>query len=325
MNKGGLRKTVILCAAVLLSGVQANMAQAAEEFSYEDVSDLQFWFSSGAGAWGTTLFIHEDGSFEGSYHDSDMGDIGEGYPNGTVYRSDFSGELGEPEKQNEYTYSAAIQEIELERTPGTSEIIDGVRYVYSEPYGLNDAEYVLFYLQGAPLAELPEAYRSWVGYYDLSAAGETALPFTGLYNETAESGFASYVYEEEDVQVSPDRQQSAIDTELEALEAKAAEIETQLDSGMLSQSELNQLSGELYVLWDDELNSMWKRIREKLPEDEMERLTAEELAWIEEKEASVAEAGAEFEGGSMQPLIENSTAASLTKSRVYELADYLRE
>lgn len=324
MNKSR-RRTVFFCTAGLLLSVQANLAQAEEGFAYEDVSDLQFGFSSGVGAWGTILNVHEDGSFEGSYHDSDMGDIGDGYPNGTVYLSNFSGQFGEPEKQNEYTYSVDIQEIELEQNAGTSEIIDGVRYIYSEPYGLNDAEYVLFYLQGAPLAELPEAYRSWVGYYDLSAAEETVLPFTGLYNETAESGFASYVYKEEEVQAFPDTQQSVIDSELEALEAKAAEIETQLDSGMLSQSELNQLSGELYVLWDDELNSMWQRIREKLPKEEMDRLTAEELAWIEEKETSVAEAGAEFEGGSMQPFIENSTAANLTKSRVYELADYLRE
>lgn len=325
MNRNRMGKMAFICTAGLLLGMQVNPVQAEEGFSYEDVSGLQFWFSSGVGAWGTTLFIHGDGSFEGSYHDSDMGDTGDGYPNGTVYLSDFSGQFGELEKQNAYTYAAEVETLEQEKKSGTSEIIDGVRYIYSDPYGLDNAERVLFYLPGAPLAELPEAYRSWVGYYDLSASEETVLPFTGLYHEAEEQGFASYAYEEENMQVNPDNQQSAIDTELEALAAKAAELEIQIENGMLSQSELNQLSGELYVLWDDELNSMWKRIREILPEEEMDRLTAEELEWIDEKEAAAAEAGAGFEGGSMQPFLVNSTAANLTKNRVYELAAYLRE
>lgn len=64
--------------------------------------------------------------------------------------------------------------------------------------------------------------------------------------------------------------------------------------------------------------------REILPEDEMAQLTAEELDWIADKEAAVAEAGAEMEGGSMQPLLENTKAAEITRTRVYELAQYLR-
>lgn len=53
-------------------------------------------------------------------------------------------------------------------------------------------------------------------------------------------------------------------------------------------------------------------------------LTEEELRWIADKEAAVQEAGAEFEGGSMQPLIMNQKAAALTSDRVYELADKLK-
>lgn len=53
-------------------------------------------------------------------------------------------------------------------------------------------------------------------------------------------------------------------------------------------------------------------------------LTEEELRWIADKEAAVQEAGVEFEGGSMQPLIMNQKAAALTRDRVYELADKLK-
>ena len=49
--------------------------------------------------------------------------------------------------------------------------------MYSEPYGLDNAENILFYIEGAPIAELPEGYRSWVGYLDLANLQETSLPF----------------------------------------------------------------------------------------------------------------------------------------------------
>jgi uncharacterized protein YecT (DUF1311 family) len=299
------------CAAGLVGGLQTNTVLAEDAFSYADVSNLDFYFSSGVGAWWTELSIHADGSFDGYYQDSDMGDQDTTYPNGTVYVCDFSGQFTDLVKINEYTYSTTIQDMELAKEAGTTEIEDGIRYIASEPYGLDGAENILFYLKGAPLEELPEEYRSWVGYIDLSGTEDTELPFIGLYNEAAEDGFSSY-------------EKSAIDMELEEIVNQASELEDQIDSGLLSQSEMNQLSAELYTLWDDELNSIWKRLKESLPEDEMAQLTEEELQWISEKEEAVTEAGSEFEGGSMQPLVENTTAAKWTRERVYELAVYLR-
>lgn len=87
---------------------------------------------------------------------------------------------------------------------------------------------------------------------------------------------------------------------------------------------MNQLSSELYALWDDELNSIWKRIKNKLDADAMEALTKEERAWVQEKDKQVKDAGSEWEGGSGQPLAENTEAANLTRKRVYVLAEYLK-
>ena len=56
----------------------------------------------------------------------------------------------------------------------------------------------------------------------------------------------------------------------------------------------------------------------------MEQLTKEERQWIKKKEQAVKEAGKEAEGGSLQPLLENTEAAQLTRERVYELADILK-
>ena len=53
-------------------------------------------------------------------------------------------------------------------------------------------------------------------------------------------------------------------------------------------------------------------------------LTENQKEWIKNKEAAVKDAGADFEGGSMQPMIENSTAADWTKKRVeYLMAKYV--
>ena len=62
------------------------------------------------------------------------------------------------------------------------------------------------------------------------------------------------------------------------MENKAQVIKDQLEDGSLSQGDMNQLSAELYALWDDELNSIWKRIKNKLDADAMEALTKEERA-----------------------------------------------
>ena len=163
-----------------------------DSFSFEEIRNYEFYFSSGVGAWATTLMIHPDGSFDGVYHDSDMGTTGEGYPSGTQYYCAFEGQFTPPVKVNEYTYSTRISTIRFDNEVGTEEIRDGIRYIYSDAYGLQDAENILIYLPGAPLAELPKGFLGWVGYNDLSATEDTELPFFGLYNEATESGFSGY-------------------------------------------------------------------------------------------------------------------------------------
>ena len=161
-------------------------------FSFSVFSNLQFCFSSGAGGWATLLDIDADGGFSGEYSDGEMGVTGEGYPNGTRYQCDFSGRFTQPVKVNDYTYSMRIRELNYAEEPGTEEIKDGTLYCYSTVYGLDGAENILIYLPGAPIAELPEGFRSWVGYYELNDMADTELPYYGLYNETQEYGFSSY-------------------------------------------------------------------------------------------------------------------------------------
>ncbi|MCI6243860.1 MAG: DUF1311 domain-containing protein [Agathobacter sp.] len=281
---------------------------------FSDVSNYEFWFSSGAGGWCTSLTLQPDGTFNGQYYDSEMGDTGEDYPNGSQYQCNFYGKFTEPVQVNAYTYRFRIETIQYSRKPGEEEIINGVRYIYSQPYGLDGTGDIYLYLPEAPVDELPKEYLDWV-QMAMEDTGKDTLGFFGLYNVEEQDGFSSYELSKEAV---------ALNKELAALEEKAQEMNDRLQSGELSQIEMNRLSGELYKLWDDELNSLWGRIKKKLGSEEMQKLTEEERAWIKWKEQAVKDAGSEMEGGSMQPLLENDKAAEVTRERVYELAGWLK-
>ncbi|MCD8238747.1 MAG: DUF1311 domain-containing protein [Clostridiales bacterium] len=100
------------------------------------------------------------------------------------------------------------------------------------------------------------------------------------------------------------------------------EAENKLYNEALTQWEMNVAADELYRLWDDTLNNVWAILEEGLSEEDMAALREEEQEWIEYKEAQIDEAGAEYEGGSMQPMVRAMEGAELTKARVYDLAAY---
>jgi hypothetical protein len=159
------------------------------EFSFSDLEHWVFQFSSGAGGWGTNLQIAADGSFSGDYHDSEMGSIAEEYPNGSIYISVFTGQFGQPEKLDAYTYALKPESIDYEIQPGTSQIRDGIRYCYSEAHGLAGAQELLLYLPGTPIAELPEDFLLWANLY---GSESSELPFYGLYDPVNTTGFYSF-------------------------------------------------------------------------------------------------------------------------------------
>ena len=99
---------------------------------------IEFYFSSGAGAWGTEIKLNSDGTFTGEYHDSEMGEMSEDYPTGTVYSSSFSGRFENIRKINDYSYKMTLVDIKLEMEVGTEWFGDGIRYVASKPYGIED-------------------------------------------------------------------------------------------------------------------------------------------------------------------------------------------
>lgn len=291
-----------------------DSSEEAEEFSFRKFKNWNFTFLSGAGGWSTELTIAEDGTFQGVYHDSEMGSSSEEYPNGTLYYSAFQGKFTPLVKKEEYIYATAIESISYENSVGTEEIKDGIRYIYSEAYGLDDPKEILIYMIGIPVTDLPEGYLSWVRnnwqMEDEFETKETVLPFYGLYNVNAEQGFSGY-------NIIDELEQSLVYREEEA---QALEDAVMNDPN-LTQLDLNDHMYRIYQIWDLTLNEIWGILKRNLSADDMASLTEEQLDWITRKEESMKEAGAEVEGGSMYGMAVNQKGAELTKERVYELLE----
>ena len=111
---------------------------------------------------------------------------------------------------------------------------------------------------------------------------------------------------------------------LASMEAQSKTIKNSLAQEELTQTEMNQKSGELCSLWDMAMNRMLEEAQKVLPSQEMEALTAKQSAWLENRTQAMDAAGKEFEGGSMYALTVNMVAAELTEARVYELYAMLK-
>ena len=116
----------------------------------------------------------------------------------------------------------------------------------------------------------------------------------------------------------------SIQDEIARVEDKSREFEN-TDCSNMGQQEMNFFAAQWYKLWDDELNSLWSRLSDELDAETKERVLAEQRAWIKRKEANVRASGAMAYGGSLQPLLEDSTAEEMTRVRAYILAGYLAE
>jgi len=161
-------------------------------FNLSDLSGLIFYHASGVGAWHTEAEIFPDGNFSGYYGDSDMGDTGNGYPNGTHYECYFDGQFSSPVKTGEYEYTMTCKSLTLTGTLGEEKIIDGIRYITAEPAGFAEENKFILYLPGKKANELPEGFLDWIKNL-IDIENTETIDFYGLYNVTSERG--GYFYE----------------------------------------------------------------------------------------------------------------------------------
>ena len=118
-------------------------------------------------------------------------------------------------------------------------------------------------------------------------------------------------------------QYEAVKMEISGTEEQTAALNRRMQTAQ-TQAELNQLAGQKYQVWDNELNSVWKRLEGTLSKDAMERLRAEERTWISQKEKAMQQEAAAYGSGSMASMAYAEKGTELTRARVYVLAEYLR-
>lgn len=140
-----------------LKQIRGESSVEVEELPEEAVGE--YVFSSGVGAWWSVLRLKKDGSFTGSYSDTDMTG-GEGYE-ATQYYCDYSGRFDRIRKINDHIYLLHVPEIETMQEIGTQYISESCLYVCSEPAGMKaNSEYYL-YLPMTPESEMPVIPSEW--------------------------------------------------------------------------------------------------------------------------------------------------------------------
>ena len=197
-------KRLLVCLTILaafLSGCGSNAPEehrtaeqdhaAAETILLPDGLPRDFVFCSGAGAWSTELTLNRDGTFSGMHHDSDMGSTGERYPNGTVYTCRFEGRFEVVDQIDEYSYSLRLAELTMSETPGTEQIVEGVRYIAAEAYGVNSGTEFLLYLPGTPYELLTEDFLFWQLWRGDMSDEKNSLSGYAIRNVATEYGFFS--------------------------------------------------------------------------------------------------------------------------------------
>lgn len=129
---------------------------------FQQIAGRDFWFTSGAGGWRTVMTINEDGTFSGKFSDSDMGDVGADYPKGSMKISEFTGRLDNVQKVSDTAYTMTVSQLDYDPANATT-IVDGVREVTAEPYGIGLNDAITIYLPGQKVNRDDATFRMWLG------------------------------------------------------------------------------------------------------------------------------------------------------------------
>ena len=87
---------------------------------------------------------------------------------------------------------------------------------------------------------------------------------------------------------------------------------------------MRQLASQEYEMWDTLLNEIYSELKNILSTEDMDKLTALQIQWITDRDATAEAAGKKVEGGTMQPLVITSSKSQTTKERCLALIkDYI--
>lgn len=294
--------------------LQSQEADSSSEASFEILSEYSYEFCSGAGGWSTNFNIEKDGYFHGNYHDSDMGDNGDDYPNGTLYSSSFSGHFKDLIKIDDYTYEMTMSDITYANEPGQEEIdtIEGIKIIYSEAYGLTGTDKFLVHLAGKPVNEISEEVYTWLSMVN---GDSDVLTFPCIENADQQEGIYSYerMNAAEEAQMTYDSYKSSYDYFVEENE----ELNNTYD--------FLQNAQKRYELADNLLNEIWILVKYNTDEDTFNSVLNEQREWLKQRDSAAQEGYDSWEGGSFAPVDYADTQATMTMERCEELLKLLKD
>ena len=183
----------LLAVTLIVGGAFAENAVPETDPSFFGQFEGMTWeFSSGAGGWSSELEILPDGTFTGNYHDSEMGETGEGYPNGSLYYSSFAGRMSLAGQVNGNVWRIRVDELKETEKRGEETIDDGIRYVVTEPYGVSEGDEMLLYRPETSLDGFTDDMKLWAHVYDAGENPPLELHTWFLYSEKNNSGFVGF-------------------------------------------------------------------------------------------------------------------------------------
>lgn len=161
---------------------EVNDETSNETIIFESIPH-QFVFTSGVGGWSTEIEIKNDGTFTGQYHDTAMG-LKE------VYICNFNGKFYNVKQIDDYTYSMSLEYIKTEGTFDEFYYENGMKYIYTEPYGFDNAHEFMLYLPGIAVSKLPQDFLTCANSIIYNKI-EDVFPdgYYGLYNVEGKEGF----------------------------------------------------------------------------------------------------------------------------------------
>lgn len=279
-----------------------------DTIDFKFLSGYNYEFSSGAGGWSDDFQIEKDGYFHGYYHDSDMGDTGDDYPNGTRYICEYEGHFADIKKVDEYTYTMKMTDLTVTTEPDEY-IEDSIKYIPIGPYALDAADEIQIYLPGKPVDDFSDDLKWWlsIDYQDQ----QDTLERLALVND--DQGICSY-----ERMSAKEEAQSLYDGAKQSYDAYNEEL-----VNAVTTAEMTEITSAQAKAVDEVLNSLWILVKYNTDESTFEKILAEQRQWIADKEEALDQYSPEV-NGSLWAVDYNEEWARLTLDRCEELLNYIQ-
>ena len=134
--------SVAMCLVLLISFAPINHVQAKKAKSLP--KKVEMTYSSGMGAWYTSVTVKKNGTFSGGYHDAE-GDA--------TYFSNFTGKFTKIKKVGKKKYTMKMTTLKIAKSSS--------KYFVPDPPGVKKGKTYTLYCPGYDSEDLPEEVTKW--------------------------------------------------------------------------------------------------------------------------------------------------------------------